>query len=147
MKKFLLPYPWKFAGLALTLTGTIFAVLYQWFDFRFLMPVFAVYSSFFETRMFVSFKTNFADELILLLLLIGLFLILFSKEKNESEILDSFRTRALLKAVISNNILLLFSILFIYGAGFIGILVLNIFSFSLFYLFFFYLFKFRIRSH
>jgi len=141
MKNLLLPYPWKFAGLFLIIFGIALAVLYLWFDFRFSMPVFAIYSSFLETKMFVTFRTNFADELILLLCLTGFFFIMFSKEKNESENLDSARAKALAKAIISNNIFLLFSILFIYGYGFIAILVLNLFSFSLFYLFFFYLLK------
>jgi hypothetical protein len=141
MKNLLLPYPWKLAGLFLTLTGSALGILYNWFDFRFSMPVFAVYSSFLQTKIFATFTTNFADELILLLLITGFGLIVFSKEKIESENLDSLRERALGKALISNNILMLFCILFVYGSGFIAVLILNLFSFSLFYLFFFYLMK------
>lgn len=141
MNNLLLPYPWKLAGWILTLSGIALGVLYNWFDFRFSMPVFAVYSSFLLTKMFVTFKTNFADELILLLMIVGFCLITFSKEKIEFEYLDSARTKALAKAVILNNIFLLFCILFVYGSGFIAILVLNLFSFSLFYLFFFYLLR------
>lgn len=146
MKKLLLPYSWKVAGWFLTLAGIVLGALYNWFDFRFSIPVFAVYSSFLRTKMFETFKTNFADETILLLLIIGLGLIVFSKEKIESEYLDSARTKALVRAVILNNIFLLFSILFVYGSGFIGILVINLFSLSLFYLFFFYLLKQKAKS-
>jgi len=141
MKNLLLPYFWKFVGWLLTLIGSALAILYLLFDFKFKMPVFAIYSSFLETKMFVSFRTNFADELILLLLIIGLGLIVFSKEKIESENLEPLRTKAFATATISNNIFLLFSVLFIYGSGFIAILVLNLFSLSLFYLLFFYLLK------
>lgn len=105
------------------------------------MPVFAIYSSFLRTKTFESFRTNFADELILLLLIAGIGLIVFSKEKIEYDTLDTARNKALARAVILNNIFLLFSILFVYGSGFIAILVLNLFSISLFYLFFFYLLK------
>lgn len=141
MKNLLLSYPWKLAGWFLTFSGSALGVLYMWFDFRFSMPVFAVYSSFLQTKMLAIFRTNFADELILLLLIIGFGLIVLSKEKIEYENLDSARTKALTKAIIINNIFLLFSILFVFGSGFIAILVFNLFSFSLFYLFFFYLLK------
>jgi len=143
MKNLLLPYPVKFAGLFLTFAGMVMSVFYLLFDFRFTIPVFAIFSSFLETKMFVTFNTNFADELTMLLLFTGLILIVFSKEKTESEYLDATREKAIVKALIYNNIMLLFSILFIYGSGFIGILVINLFSFSLFYLFIFYLMKYK----
>lgn len=141
MKNLLLPYQWKFLGLFLTIIGILLAVFYLWYDFRFTLPVFAVFSSFLETKMFVTFRTNFADELILLLLLIGLGLVVFSKEKTESEKLDILRDKALAKAMITNNLVLLLSVLFVFGSGFIAILILNLFSTSILYLIFFYLLK------
>jgi hypothetical protein len=141
MKNFLLPYPFKLVGLFVTFIGLIFAVFYIWFDFRFTMPVFAVFSSFMETKIFATFKTNFADELTMLLLISGLALLVFSKERVESDDLNLARQKALTKASIANTIFLFLSTLFIYGSGFIGILVFNLFSFSLFYLVFFYIAK------
>ena len=141
MNKLLLPYPFKIVGYALTSIGIIFGVFYTWFDFRFTIPVFAVYSSFLETKIFATFKTNFADELILMLCIIGLTLVIFSKEKNETENLDLLRSKALAKAFLFNNIFLIFSILFIYGYGFISMLIINMFSFSVFYLLFFFFMK------
>jgi hypothetical protein len=146
MKNLLLPYPVKFVGLFLSFIGILLSILYIWFDFRFTMPVFAVFSSFLETKMFVIFRTNFADEITLIFLVTGISLIVFSKEKNETELLDSMRFSAFTKALISNTIFLLFSILFVFGSGFISILVLNLFSYSLFYLIFFYLAKYRKKS-
>jgi hypothetical protein len=146
MKNLLLPYPWKIAGWFLTLTGSVLGVLYNWFDFRFSMRVFAIYSSFLQTKMFETFRTNFADELIMLLLIFGLSLIVFSKEKIEFENLDSARNKALARAFILNNLFLLFSVLFIYGSGFIAALVLKLISFSLLYLFFFYFLKRRTKD-
>jgi len=141
MNKLLLPYRWKLAGIILLLAGTVSAIFYIWFDFRFRMPVFAVYSSFLETKLFETFKTNFSEELTLMLLIGGFSLVIFSKEKNEFEGLDLFRFRALFKALIINNILLFLSVLFIYGSGFIAILVINLFSFFILYLLFFHLRK------
>jgi hypothetical protein len=141
MNRLLLPYRWKLAGIFLLMAGTVSAIFYIWFDFRFKVPVFAVYSSFLETKLFSVFRTNFSEELTLLLLISGLSLVMFSKEKNESESLDLIRSRALFKALAVNNILLFLSVLLIYGSGFIAILVINIFSFFIFYLLFFYLGK------
>jgi hypothetical protein len=141
MKNLLLPYPWKFLGLILIMTGTALGIFYIWFDFRFTMPVFAVFSSFLETKMFVTFTTNFADELTLLFLITGMGLIVFSKEKTETEDINTYRLKALANASISNTIFLIFSILFVYGSGFIAILVFNLFSLFLFYLCFFYFLK------
>jgi hypothetical protein len=141
MKNMLLPFPFKLAGIFLTISGLAFAVLYLWFDFRFTLPVFAVFSSFVETKIFATFRTNFADELTMLLLFAGLGLIVFSKEKNESENVTLIRTKALLRAYVTNTVFLLFSILFVYGSGFIGILVLNLCSLPIFYLIIFLFLK------
>lgn len=139
MKKLLLPYPWKYAGILLTFCGSVMAILYFCLDFRFKMPVFAIFSAFLETKMFVTFQTNFADELILILLVTGISLVVFSKEKNEMEIPYNKRSDAMFKAILANNILLLLSILFVFGSGFIVVLVFNLISVSVLYLLFFYL--------
>ena len=133
-------------GIVLAFLGIVLAIMYLWFDFRFTMPVLAVFSSFLETKMFVTFSTNFADELILLLLISGTGMIVFSKEKNESETLDSLRNRAWVKAIIVNNIFLIVSVLFVYGSGFMAVLIFNTFSVSVFYLCFFYLIEYRNRG-
>ncbi|MCU0289434.1 MAG: hypothetical protein MUF15_23935, partial [Acidobacteria bacterium] len=104
-----LSHRWKWAGAVIFIAGLISAACYIWFDFRFKVPVFAVYSSFLETKFFAVFRTNFSEELTLLLLISGLSLIIFSKEKNEFEGLDLIRFRALFRALIVNNVLLFLS--------------------------------------
>lgn len=138
MNKLFLPYQWKLAGIVLALTGTLSAIIYMIFDYKFKMPVFAFYSSYLETKIFESFRTNVADELTLILILAGLSLIVFSREKKEHEGMDAMRLKALFRALIVNNLFLLFSIMFIFGTGFIAVLVFNVFSFLLIYLAFFY---------
>ncbi len=141
LKTRLLPYPFKIAGMVLAFAGTISAIIYIFFDFTLKIKVFAVYSSFLATKYFTTFKTNIFDELTLLLLISGLALIVFTKEKNETEGLDLFRFRAFFRAMIANTVFLLLSVVFVYGTGFIAILVANIFSLLIFYLLFFYLGK------
>jgi hypothetical protein len=138
LKTRLLPYRLKIAGMVLAFAGAISAIIYLFFDYKFKIPVFAVYSSFLATKYFTSFKTNFLDELTLLLLISGLALIVFTKERNETEGLDSFRFRAIFRALIANTVFLLLSVMFVYGSGFFAILVVNIFSLFIFYLLFFY---------
>jgi len=141
MKNLLLPYYFKLIGVFLLVTGIALAIFYIWFDFRFTIPVFAVYSVFLETKIFETFRTNFADELTLLFLICGLGMIVFSKQKTEFAGLDLIRFKALSLAVITNTVFLLLSVIFVYGSGFMGILVFNVISLFVFYLILFFFIK------
>jgi amino acid transporter len=131
----------KFPGVIMTIAGLVMAVLWFSVDFRFEVPVLAVVSTYMETSFFRVFKTNFADEAILLLLIAGLFFMAFSREKMEQEEFDHLRGLALKRTVISLTGILLFTVLFIYGSGFIAILVLNLVLPFVLYLGFFYYLK------
>lgn len=134
-------YRFKYFGLAIVLVAVAFTVLYFGFNFRFEMTVFAVHSAFFETKMFALFKTNFADELILILYLTGLALMIFSKERNEDVGIMQRRHDAMRYAFFINLLIQLFVILFIYGQGFIAFLVLNLINLPLLYLVLFFIMK------
>ncbi len=122
----LLSSKFKLPGFILILAGTGLTVLYFGFDFRFEMPVLAVFSSFMETRFFTTFRTNFADELIILLFISGFCLVVFSKEKNEREILREIRIRAVYKTIIIDILLLVFTTLFVFGGGFMAFIIINL---------------------
>ena len=141
MNHLLLPYKFKWVGTVLVCLGIVGLVFYIWFDFRLILPVLAVVSSFLETKTFIIIQTNVADELILVSFLAGFFFLIFSKEKSETVYMDQLRGRAFSKAVVANMVLLLFSILFVYGNGFLAIIMLNLFSVFIFYLIFFYFLK------
>lgn len=123
----LLPYKYKYAGYFLTLAGIASTVFYLFFDFRFKMPVFAVVSAYLDIKIFKSFETNFADELTMFLLVAGLFLLIFSKERKEDNY-DFNRARfvSLFRAMFINIIALMFSILFLYGQIFMAVIILNL---------------------
>ena len=139
MKNFLLPHYCKTIGIILVRIGIVFLVLYSKFDFNYTTSVFAIISIYLENRFFVITQNNIIDEIILILFVVGFGLIVFSKEKNEEEHLNALREKALINAVILNTFFMLFSILFIYGGGFLGSILFNVFSVFIFYLFFFYL--------
>lgn len=123
----MLPYKLKIPGYLLVLSGILLSVLYFAYNFRFELPVLAVVSSYAETRFFAVFKTNFADETIMLLVLAGLGLVSFTKEKKEVPELSEIRIKALTRTALAEFFFLLFSILFIYGGGFMAIVVMNLF--------------------
>jgi hypothetical protein len=59
-----------------------------------------------------------------ILLLTGLFILAFTKEKNESDAYDTLRLKAFVLASYINLFYLLVSILFFFGFGFVGALTL-----------------------
>lgn len=141
MKNCLLPHGWKDAGSGLTILGVVSFILYTWFDFRFKIPVFAVYSKYLKTKVFETFKTPFAVVMTMLLIITGLALIVFSREKDESEITDSILLKSLIKAILINTIIMAFGLLFIYGTAYFVIPEVNLFSLFVIYLIVFYLEK------
>jgi hypothetical protein len=121
----MLAYRFKFPGYFLVLTGIIFLVLYYAIDLRFKMPVFAVVSSFVQTKFMTTFSTNFSDELIFLLLITGFGLLVFSKEKTELESYKSLRYKALTRTIITDIFFMFFTVLFFYGAAFLMAVLIN----------------------
>jgi hypothetical protein len=121
----MLAYRYKYPGYFLVLTGIIFLVLYYAIDLRFKMPVFAIVSSFVQTKFMTTFSTNFSDELIFILLLTGFGLLTFSKEKAELEFFPALRYKALIKTIITDIFFMFFTVLFFYGAAFLMAVLIN----------------------
>lgn len=141
----LLPYKYKLPGYLLILTGLVFTILYSLFNFQVTIPVPAILSAFTSVKFFTSYKSNFADELILLSLILGFLLVVFSKDKNEIYSLRVIRMKALLKTIIMYICFNIFTVLFVYGNFFLAFLIINLFSPFVFYLFFFSLMKLKLK--
>lgn len=92
------------------------------------VPVFAVYSSYLKKVVFGMSQTNLADELAFILILAGLIWLVCSWEKKEGPETDMLRYKALVYSVLINSGFLLFSALFIFGIGFITVMIVNLFS-------------------
>lgn len=137
----LLSYKFKLPGILLIFTGAVLTFFYFEFDFRFEMPVLALFSSFMESRFLTTFRTNFADELIMLLFLSGLFLLTFSKDKCEQPSYKSLRIKALIKTILADSIFLILVLLFVYGSGFIAFAIINLFLPFILYLIIFNVLK------
>jgi hypothetical protein len=136
LKKLLLPFYCKVTGYILTFAGIVFSYLRFGLGIKpaFLeMKVFAIYSSIFETRYFSLVYNNISEEICSILLLAGLFLLTFSREKNEREEFWSIRCKSMFLAVYIDAVLLMISFLFIFGLGFLAIMTMHLFSLLLIY--------------
>lgn len=142
MRKNLSPFPFKakVAGWISLVLGLILGTMFAFFNLIINLPVLALFSSFLEERYFAVFTTNVTDELTLLLILGGMFLIVFSKDRIEeesdetSEKLFDIKSKSMFKALYYNTLFLLFSIIFIFGQGFFWIMILNLISLFVLYL-------------
>jgi len=143
MRVGILPFGFKYAGIVLFLAGLVLSYLVFANNYKpdFLnIPVFAVYSAYMSKTIFGITQTNLADELAIILNLTGLAFLAFSREKNEKSHFETTRAKALLYAVLMNIVFLLLCTLFIFGTGYIAVLIINIFSILTFYLIFYYAF-------
>ena len=141
----LFPFKAKFLGLAFVVLALPFAYLY-FFGGKpeiFNVKIFAIVTTYLETRFFVVSQTNILDELAAILLISGVALISFSKEKNEKEHFDFLRIKALVNAMYFTIAFWLFSFLLIYGMAIfiVSFLVFIVFLLAYNSLFRFYLLK------
>jgi len=122
-----------------------FAYLYFWGGKPeiFNVKIFAIVTTYLETRFFVVSQTNILDELAAILFISGIALISFSKEKNEKEHFEALRIMALIKAMYFTMAFWLLSFLLIYGIAIfiVSFLVFIVFLLAYNLLFRFYLLK------
>ena len=139
----MIPYRFKIPGLILILAGIGLTVLYSVHRLNIQMPVFAMHSSYLVTKYFTVIRTNIFEEMIFLCYFIGFLLTAFSREKTEYAPYASLRAKAWHDAIIFNTVFLILVTLFVYGRGFIAVLILNLFSTFILYLILFFLKKWR----
>jgi hypothetical protein len=125
VKSFLLSGKYRPVGLVLILAGITLLILKFKFNWKpdFLeLKIFAFYSFYIEAKSFTFITHQVIEEIGGVLLLSGMFMVAFSREKEESELLDALRLKAFLLTSYLNLIYLLISVLFFYGFGFVGAL-------------------------
>ncbi len=91
--------------------------------------VFAIsYGGFFgESGYFEFIEENLSEELLFLVYMAGALFVGFSKEKNEDEFIAKIRLESLMWATYIHYGLLTLSVIFIYGWGFLTIMMYNMF--------------------
>jgi hypothetical protein len=128
--KFLLPNRLKSVGWIIAIPAFILMILNLQFGFTFPFLDYAVKGlkniSFDNGFLFNIQYNNFTDEVGGVLLIIGLLLITFSKEKDEDEMISKLRLESLLWAVFINSVLIILSIILFYSGLFLKIMAYNI---------------------
>ncbi|TVQ04651.1 MAG: hypothetical protein EA359_05780 [Balneolaceae bacterium] len=127
----LLPYRFRYAGFALIILGFGAAYLYFWGGRPafFEVPVFAIVTSYVETRWFVVAQTNSLDEISFLFFLFGLLFIGFSRDKNENHITNLIRIKILFYSVYLTTLVWGLAYLTVFGWP---IIVVSAFIFATF---------------
>jgi len=113
----LLPHSLRYVGYLLILFSLGVSYLY-FFGGRpafFEVPVFAILTSYAETRWFVFAQTNALDEMAMIFALAGILIIIFSKERIESEDLSFLRMKAIVYGIYTTSIILVFIYLTVFG--------------------------------
>lgn len=130
--RLLLPSRYKFLGWFIAVPAFILMlfVLHGDFTFGFLdysRPPSGTAGALFDSpTLFSLASNNFTDEVGGILLIIGLLLIAFSKEKDEDERIAALRLESLLWAVLINSILLILAMIFLYNGLFLQVMAYNI---------------------
>lgn len=135
-QNYLLPNQFKKIGWALFTLTALFTVYYFLCDQEpamFDLKAFAflrddMFMGEGERSYFTVINDNIANEIIGVFGILSCLFIAFSKEKHEDEFVEKIRLDSLLWATYWNYIILLFSILFIYGFPFFWVLVFNMYT-------------------
>ena len=92
--------------------------------------VFALYNDEFlgSSKHFGIISADITNTLVGIVFIIGAMMVAFSKEKNEDEYIANLRLSSLMWAVWVNYTLLLLSFIFIYGMGFLHVMIYNMFT-------------------
>lgn len=147
-KTFLFPPYFRKIGWIISIITLLYVVIGSIFfaddfDFRFIMPAIlstGIFTNFsMQTLYFVFTETSFMTTLFPILMIIGFIFIAFSREKNEDEYVSKIRERALVWSVLITCMVLILSILLIYGMN-----ALYVFWFDFLFFLLLFVVKFRI---
>jgi hypothetical protein len=123
-----MPANFRFVGILFFILGFVLGVIRFKYGFKpeiLDMKMFAFASSYIQTKYMEIIGNNMGEEIVSFFLLTGLFLIAFSREKNESEEFNVFRLKAFFMAAYSNFVFLLVAVFFTYGFSFVYMLIVN----------------------
>lgn len=127
--RFLFPHRYRRVRWIIALPAFVLMLLTLHADFEFKFLDYgggSMHGLFDKSFLFNLHLHNFTDEIGSLLLIIGLLLIAFSRERVEDERIAKLRLESLLWAVYVNFAWLIFSIIFFYNELFLEIMTYNI---------------------
>lgn len=89
------------------------------------VKVFALYSEYLDNKFMKVVSNNIGEEITILLIISGLFIVAFSREKAETEVLRDLRFSAFVASFYLSFVFIIGATLFTFGLAFIYMLVLN----------------------
>ena len=125
---FLLPKSLKPLGFVFTGIGIILAFIRFHFGYKpeFMeRKVFALYSLYIQSKTLQVIKNQLLEEIAGILIIVGLYLIAFTKEKVENESFNALRLKSFFITAYLNLLFLLIALLFTFGLGFVYMLMLS----------------------
>ncbi|MDN3203554.1 hypothetical protein [Algoriphagus sediminis] len=124
LTSFLLPHRFQIIGWCLLIPTVILLIANGYYDFE--IPWLEI-QGVREGGFLVDEDENFTNELAILGVFLTLFLIAFSKEKEEDEYIQKLRLESLLIAFYAYSAFLVLGTLIFYGEVYLEFLVLNLF--------------------
>lgn len=135
---YLLPRGFRPLGFIFIVAGVILGIIRFYFGIKPALlegKVFALYSVFLHSKSMVVIKNQLIEEIVGLLLIIGLFMVAFAREKNEGPEISATRLNAFMLSVYLNTFFVIAAILFTYGIAFIYMMIISLFLQLSFYIF------------
>ena len=123
-----MPRNFKFVGIIFFIAGVVAGIsrFYLGIKPKLLnMNAFAFYSQYVEEKYLQVIKNNYGEEITGFLLITGLFLFAFSREKQEKEEYCFLRVKAMAASFYLNFAFLLAALLFTFGFAFVYMLMIN----------------------
>jgi hypothetical protein len=130
LTKILLPHRYQLLGWMFILPFAALLFANNYFDFNFSW----LESEVRQVGLFEDSRENFTNEIAMIGVFISLFLIAFSKEKEEDEFIQKLRLDSLLIACYANTFLLILGTLLFYGFGFLEFMGYNMFTIQLIFI-------------
>jgi len=130
--RFLLPHRFKLIGWIITIPCFIIMMFNIHADYSF---SFLNYRPTFKSQVDINIEKsflfslhyhNFTADIVGILVILGLLMIAFSKERVEDERINTLRLESLLWAVYINTMFLILAIIFLYGEAFLQVMTYNI---------------------
>lgn len=126
LTKILLPHRYQLIGWILFLPFAVLLVANNYFDFNFPFLVIPLHEG--------ELAQDFTNELALIGVFISLFLIAFSREKEEDEYIQKLRLDSILVACYVNTFILILGTLLFYSFGYLEFMGYNMFTIQLIFI-------------
>lgn len=130
LTKILLPHRFQKFGWFLILPFAALLFANNYFDFNLAWLEFDLR----EGAFFEDSKENFTNEIAMIGVFVSLFLIAFSREKEEDEYIQKLRLDSLLVACYANTFILIIGTMLFYGFGFLEFMGYNMFTIQLIFI-------------